>query len=35
MIGQIEEGDIKGGIIILQRKFYEVVEFQRKWVWES
>lgn len=35
MIKQIEEWDIKEGIIILKRKFYEFVEFQKKWVWES
>ena len=32
MIRQIEEGDTKGGIIILKDKFKEFVEFQRRWV---
>lgn len=30
MIRQIEEGDTKGGIIISEDKFKELVEFQKK-----
>jgi hypothetical protein len=32
MIGQIEEGNMKGGIIIPKDKFKGFVEFQRRWV---
>ena len=34
MIRQIEEGDMKGGIIIPKDKFKEFVEFKR-WVEEN
>jgi hypothetical protein len=32
MIGQIDEGDTKRGIIIPKDKFKEFVEFQRRWM---
>lgn len=31
MMRKIEEGDIKGGIIIPKDKFVEFVEFQKRW----
>ena len=32
MIGQMEEGDTKGWILIPKDKFKELVEFQKKWI---
>jgi hypothetical protein len=32
MIRQIEEGDMRGGIIIPRDNFKEFVEFQKKWI---
>ena len=32
MIGQIDEGDTKGGLIIPEDEFKVFVEFQKRWM---